>query len=214
MKKVFIIAIGLGLSLSAFSQNLMKNPWSIGINFGSQFGMTPITSSEEVPQVYEPSVFQINAVRMFNDNLGIMAAGNLHFISTDVTENSSSLLNLQLHALWNAGNTFNFESFSDKLGLTMHAGIGGAALWQKDYFETPDSRLIKGADELITLGVGIKPQFAVSECVAINLDYSFNFSLNQSRDFDMVVLNNPETTGQFMTLTLGVSYHFGGKSAE
>ena len=213
MKKLVTATLCVAFAIGAFAQSSILNPWSVGINFGGQAGLYPLTA-EEGPQIYEPSAFQLNATGMLSDNFGIMAAGNFHIINTENIENASNFVNLQLHAVWNTGNTLNFSSFSENLGLTMHGGIGVAALWQKDRFENPDSRLIKAADEMISLGIGIKPYYAFNENLAVNLDYSFNFTLNQNRDFEMIALQDPAITGRHMTLMLGVSYHFGKSEKE
>ncbi|MDA3819957.1 MAG: hypothetical protein PF590_05805 [Candidatus Delongbacteria bacterium] len=114
------------------------------------------------------------------------------------------------------GNMMNFESFSKHLGLMMHVGVGGAAMWQPERFsEDVTSRMFNQADEIITFNAGLAPYVKINENWAINLEYGFNYNIEQSRPFDMGEVNEePALSARFMTFSIGASYHFGEQSSK
>ncbi|MFO7880047.1 MAG: outer membrane protein [Bacteroidota bacterium] len=207
MKKIISISIGVMIAIGSFAQTGELKPVSIGFNFGGQAGLYPL-DAEEIPKIYEPSVFQLNAKGMLNETWGIMLGTQYQMIETEF-KTPTNYVKLFAHGIVNLGEVMNFESFTKSLGLYAHGGIGAAAMWNPDRFENPQSRLINAADEMFALGIGLSPYFAVNENWSVNLDYSFDFHLEQSRHFDMgELLETGNKYGRAMTLTLGVSYHF------
>jgi OOP family OmpA-OmpF porin len=214
MKKLLTISFSLLLLLNAFAQSGEEKPFSIGLNFGGQAGLNPL-ATEEAPQIYEPTVFQFNAKSMPNNTWGIMFTGNYQFIKTESFDKPTNLIRISAHAVMNAGKMLNFESFSESLGLHVHGGLGGAAMWQPGRYPDASSPLFDQADEFMTLGLGISPYMAINENWSVNLDYSYTFNVRQDRPFDMGnVQENSGINGSLMTLTLGIGYHFSNNKEE
>ncbi|MEA3448629.1 MAG: outer membrane beta-barrel protein [Bacteroidota bacterium] len=223
MKKISVIIAMLFAFTAVMAQEDIENdavksielePWSLGLNAGRNTGMHPMDKNAP-PEFYVPEFVQLSGRYMFDDNWGIMASTqyNLFKIEDDVQTHYVGVLG---NVVMELGNMMNFESFSKHLGLKMNIGVGAAAMWQPDRFsDDVTSRMFNQADEIITFNAGLAPYVKINENWAINLEYGFNYNIEQSRPFDMGEINEePGLSAQFMTFSLGASYHFGEHSSK
>ncbi len=211
MKKIISISIGVLITFGLFAQTRDLKPVSVGINFGGQAGLNPLDANE-VPKIYEPTVLQLNAKGMLNETYGIMFGGQYQVINTENFDEPTNYVKLFTHAIVNLGRVMNFERFTKSLGLYAHGGIGASALWAPGRIDNSSSPVFDAADEMINFGLGLSPYFVVNKNWAVNLDYSYTFHIAQDNSFDMSYsIERSGIDGSFMTLLLGVSYHFSFK---
>ncbi|MFO7791039.1 MAG: outer membrane beta-barrel protein [Bacteroidales bacterium] len=218
MKKLSLIFVILFSAATLFAQEeegIDLNPWSVGLDGGIHAYMHPI-DADVAPELYDPGFARLSGRYMFNDNWGIMGSAQYDLFMLEEGDVQTHFVGITGQAVMELGNMMNFESWTNHLGLMMHIGVGGAAMWQPDRFDEDNtSRLFDQADEMIMFSAGISPYVKLNENWAINLDYGFNYNIEQSRPFDMGELNEePALSGRFMTMSIGVSYHFGEHSSK
>jgi OmpA-OmpF porin, OOP family len=220
MRKLSVIIVGMLFIFSGvFAQETEKSielkPWSVGLNAGLHAMEHPI--GEKVgPEITDQGFAQLTGRYMFDDKWGIMAGIHYNLFMLEEGDLQTNLVGISGQVVLELGNMLNFESFSKRLGLMMHVGVGGAAMWQPDRFaEDVTSRMFNQADEMIIFNVGLAPYVKINENWAINLEYGFNYNIEQSRPFDMGEINEePGSSARFMTFSIGASYHFGEHSSK
>lgn len=217
MKKISVIIVGVfficsGLFAQETTKSIELKPWSFGLNAGLHAMEHPL--NENVAPA--PGFAQFSGRYMFNDKWGIMAGAQYNLFMLEEGDAQTHYVALNGNVVMELGNMMNFQSFSQHLGLMMHVGVGGAAMWQPERFsDDVTSRMFNQADEIITFNAGLAPYVKINENLAINLEYGFNYNIEQSRPFDMGEMNEePGLSARFMTFSIGASYHFGEHSSK
>jgi OOP family OmpA-OmpF porin len=145
---------------------------------------------------------------MFNTNLGLMLGlGYDLFPTFEGTETTNQYASLNIQGVYNIGSLFKLPS--KRFGLLLHAGGGVATMWNKDFgSDNATDPYIKGNDDIITLNVGLTPQFKINERFSVNIDLAYAFNLEQDRSFNWsyVTENN---RGSFYTASIGLTYYIG-----
>ncbi|MDA3819821.1 MAG: hypothetical protein PF590_05110 [Candidatus Delongbacteria bacterium] len=208
IKKICTVVFGFLLILAGYAQEGPENTWSVGINAGLHTGFSPM-GNHEAPEIYEPGVLQIRGKKMFGEQFGVMAGAQYNLIDIDYTPETHYIM-FFAHGLTDLLRLMDVNILNNKTGVLVHAGLGMSGMWQQEGLVNPKpSRLFDGVDEMICVGGGLMPYYKVSDNFSVNLDYAFNLLFHQSRNFDMADLNEQQgMNGKYMTLTLGVCYHF------
>ncbi|MBW3466424.1 OmpA family protein [Arthrospiribacter ruber] len=193
------------------------NRWSLEVNGGFNKPMAPLTPGFLSPTLNLGHV-GFGARYMFNEKFGLMgdagfgrfreARGNSPEFVTDYARfNAQGILNL--------GRLFEFESFTQRLGLLFHAGPGIG------WFTNDDRPTLDfNRDYLYHISGGFTGQVKLNERFALLGDISVHFNGRQRYTFDgrsfiIPPLAEPDdirlahTTGTWWTGTLGLAYYLG-----
>ncbi|MFO7790617.1 MAG: outer membrane beta-barrel protein [Bacteroidales bacterium] len=208
VKKPFVLAFALFLVIAGYAQEAVEKSWSVGINAGLHTGFSPM-GNHKAPEIYEPGVLQIHGKKMFNDQFGVMAGVQYNLIDIDYNPEIHYVM-VFAHGMTDLLSLMDVNILNNKTGVLVHAGLGMSGMWQQKGLVNPKpSRLFDGVDEMICVGGGLIPYYKVSDNLSVNLDYTYNLHIHQSRHFDMCELNEKTgINGRYMTFTVGVHYHF------
>lgn len=175
MKKIYFGAVFTLMSL--FTANAQDyDHWSIDLGVGiHQVGST-------LSPGYNPSPLGQGSLGfryMFNERFGM----RLDLGYNSFTDSNGSLpfksnyYRASIEGVFNMGNLLKFNSFSNRFGLLIHAGVGAASL---NVTEPTDN----GGDLMYAMNVGLTPQYKLSDRLSLFLDFNSFVHFYQSDNFD------------------------------
>lgn len=150
---------------------------------------------------------------MFNDRFGIkLDFGYTQFKNERDADAANEFLThyfrFSFHAIGNLGKVLNFDNWAPKFGTLVHLGGGLSNMGESPLV------LGVGGDNMANVGIGLTPQFKVSEKLVIQFDVSVYGHMLQSSTFDL--RETPSITGldgYYISSTLGIAYYI-GKNAQ
>jgi len=208
MKKVVMtLAFALGLTgLHAQTSNSGFNKWSVELDGGFTKPQRPLTNGYATST---PSSFvtDLGVRYMFNNKFGLKA--DFGYNSFTGKNNSldfdSKYYRVDLQAVANLGRIMNFETWTNTIGLSGHAGFGYGQL-RNDNF--------KGADEVGNFIAGVTGQIRLSNRLALTGDFSTILNASQDRTFDGAAVGaNRGFSGLIFNGTVGLNVYL-GKNAK
>lgn len=142
------------------------NRWSI--EFGG--GMHKPTRNFSTGFYTEHPAFgfgEVGVRYMFNEKFGLKADFGYHQIedSGDSQPFETTYIRTSLQGVANLGNIFNFRSWTQRINLLAHAGLGYSV-------NSPDKPIDRGNDEMLNFMAGLTPQFKLSNRLALYGDLS------------------------------------------
>ncbi|RTY93714.1 OmpA family protein [Flavobacterium sp. GT3R68] len=160
------------------NENLGKgyNQWSIDINGGISKPTQPFTPDHFSDNT---NLFHadLGARYMFNNKFGLkLDFGYDQFSAGDGSmEFDGQYFRTNIQGVANLGRIFNFEDWTKRVNLQVHAGPGYS-------FMTNDA--FEGNDNMANFLVGLTGQIKLSERVAFNADFTMVNNISQSYTFD------------------------------
>lgn len=216
MKKI-TTALVLISSLFAFAQEESKtndektfdfNRWSIDINGGISRPTAPFTVNNYVPD-FSPYHVDLGLRYMFTTKVGLKL--DLGYDNFKEAKNSQKFegkySRIGLQGVLNLGRALNFEDFSEKLNLQLHAGFGYAYL---------ESNGFSGKDEMTYVPIGLTAQYKISNRIAFNADFTMINNISQHYTFDGksggvggYVIEDRGFNSTLYNATVGISIYLG-----
>ena len=207
MKKlIFTLAFASALTaVNAQTQNKTASQdfkkWSIELAGGINNAQSAYTLGSPIAGINLLTV-DLGVRYMINNIFGIKAdAGYNRFKKGDVVTSSVDTYNsryyrLDLQGVANVGKLLNFKTFTSKLGLLAHTGVGMGAVRSGDLNDlTPN------------LIYGLTGQYKLSNKFALTLDASNIMNKHQTYAFDL--RSNANENGSLLNMTLGLTYYIG-----
>lgn len=215
MKKVVLPLLLICLSSASLSAQEQETTttattdydrWSIEVNGGINTAANPMTPG-----------YDISSLNFFHADLGVRYMFNTKFgmkldfgydsfkESDDSAEFDTKFMRVALQGYANLGRIMEFETWTQRINLLGHAGVGVGQFTNDDAYNFDD----KVGNFLL----GLTAQFKITESVVLNGDFTMinnfsqdrtidGFSANQSLGFDSTVYN----------ASLGLTFYLG--SAE
>jgi outer membrane protein OmpA-like peptidoglycan-associated protein len=154
--------------------------WILGLNFGIAGS---IRESTKIKPLQSPIV-RMDIKYMLKPNLGIMVLGGYSMIATNsVIETKSHYVNATLEGVYKLSSLFNLKNTD--FSLFVHAGPGVGSMWNKGFKNrNATDPYLKNHDDVINLNLGITPQYALTQKVLLNMDFSYAYNLKQDHYFD------------------------------
>ena len=200
--------------------------WSIEFNFGtnrtddyynSGFYQTDIEKDLALGGLGH---YDLGVRYMLNEKFGLKFSGSYDIFDSN-SDNSSSfdtnLLRLNFEGVANLRNVFNFDSFSDRIGLLGHAGVhyGFFGDGNDNGSDGDNAALVKGSDEVTGFVVGFTPQYRLSNTFVITADASFVKNYRQHKTWNYgTPANESNLNAEFMSFSLGVTAYLGKKETH
>ncbi len=188
-------------STSVFAQQNDFNKWSVEGQFGVTRALYAYNSGYRMPVL---GLFHagIGTRYMTNNLFGLQVD-----FSYDQFKNEKESLEFTSHygrgsvqAVFNVGNLMEFNNWTQRFGLLVHAGAGYSFMVAKGG---------NGVDNMGNVIVGASPIFKISEKVNINLDLSITTNLSQSRTFDFTATAPTSQRGYIFSGAVGVAFYIG-----
>jgi OOP family OmpA-OmpF porin len=202
MKKI-VLASGLLLTtLVSAQESYNKFSLDLGLGVNRAYRYQGAAKGTNFP------TFNIGVRYMANNYFGVrLLAGfdqfkNLKDVpaSEEFTTNN---LRFNIEGVANLGRMMHFESFTNRLGLLIHAGPGGAWLTRKE-----PSKL---TDRTLNMNSGITTLVRLNDRFTFHADMSTLFNIRQNRTFDMAsnTVNSGGYDGAFMHWSVGLNIALG-----
>lgn len=208
MKKVVLPLLALCLasaSMNAQETENAYNKWSIDFGAGLNKASNPMSPGYHVKAT---NFFNANLGfrYMFNTKFGLKLDGGYDVLNDDgkgSPEFESKVIRIGLQGYANLGRIMEFETWTQRIGLLGHMGVGVAQL-TSDRFD--------GEDHLGNFLIGLTAQYRISNRVALNADFTMINSFSQHKTWDGGVYDRMGRQGFDSTLynaTLGLSIYLG-----
>jgi OOP family OmpA-OmpF porin len=200
LKNVLFTVIVIFSVNGLMAQNKLLNPWSIGLNDGIVGSMNEIKNIES----FNSSGIRLYLKYSLNANFGVMALTGYNTFSTSSgIEMRTKYVNTTLEAVYTLSNLFKLKS--KKLSLLLHAGPGLGTFWNTHFTITnPSDPFFKDQDDVFNLNLGLTPQYAITENIHLNLDFSYSYNFKQNHAFDYI--SNTKKTGMIYNLSVGLNF--------
>jgi OOP family OmpA-OmpF porin len=181
------------------------NKWSIDVNGGINKAANPMSPGAHA-SAFNFFHADLGFRYMFNTKFGMKLDFGYDTFQDDSDSDfdfESKLMRVNLQGYANLGRIMEFESWTNRLNLLGHMGVGVGQLKNEDAFE--------GEDYIGSFLMGLTGQFKISERVALNADFTMVNSFSQQHTWDGG-LTNTEKQGfdsTFYNATLGLSVYLG-----
>jgi len=184
------------VSSPAFCQ-LHNDQYSLEAGYGLGISGSPTTTSF--------TSFNGAFRYMVDDYWGLKFDGGYsRFEVTESPLTGTEYIRFSAQGVHNLGRTLNFRRVTgNTLGLLAHGGLGYSAL---------TSLITNNTDNIGNVIIGVTPQVALSNSLALHADLSYILNFTQHYNFAGVHPNgrsNDAFTGHLTTFTIGLTYYFG-----
>ena len=188
------------LSIS-FGQDSTYNRFSVDAQFGLNNPIEPMTTNYDASTL---NLFHVGlGVRYaFNTKFGMRIGGGYdNFRERAGTPDfSSDYYRVSLEGVANVGNMMDFQTWTRRIGLLFHMGVGYSVL---NGSLIPANHMMHGI-------IGLTPQVRLSERFSMSVDASVLANVYQNYTYDLRTLNNNRgVDGYLINLSLGLQYNFG-----
>lgn len=205
MKKIVIILVFAITTLNAQTETKINpksefNQWSIELDYGINKAQKPITSGYGA-SAEDSFVVDLGVRYMFNNKFGLKTDFGYNSMSSDNFE--SKYYRMDVQGVANLGRIMNFESWTQRIGLLGHSGIGIAKLHN-------ENNSIE--DGVFNIVAGVTGQFKISDRMVLTSDFTSIFNLKQSYAFDMASsAARNGFNGILFNGTVGLTFYLGKK---
>ncbi len=200
MKKICIVSLLFLASFQVNSQNFDK--WSLDLGAGIHQVGAPLSSGYAVNMLGQGS---LGARYMFNERFGLRLdlgynkfkeeSGSLPF--------SANYYRATLEGVVNMGNILKFQTWSKRLNLLAHGGLGIGIL-------NTTAPVVSGNDNVVSLNFGLTPQYKISDRIAVFADFSSFINFGQDNTFNGgIYSDNRESNISIFNTSIGLSISFG-----
>lgn len=199
--KIKIILAALILSSNfLFGQSKLTN-----LSFGLNYGMHGTMNQESNISVSSSNALTLNVKYQFKPNFGlILFAGYDAFNTKSINFSKTNYANVSIEAIYNLSSVLKLNV--EKFDLNIHAGPGIATMWNTSFVDAnAQDPYIKNNDDIVTLNVGINPEYNFSSKFAVNVDFSYMYNMMNDRSMNFVSKNNDRTASMY-ALSLGIRY--------
>ena len=214
MKKVFLVILALSFSFLTKAQTedecLCYDKWSLDLGFGIHEIGASISDGYSASNLWQGS---LGARYMFNEKFGIrLDLGYNKFEADDRSlPFSSEFYRASIEGVVNLGNLLKFNSWSKRFNFLAHGGFGGSILNISEPNTSSDDSFVS------TIGIGVTPQFKISDRIAIFADFSSYINFGQKNNFDGTINSAyRESNISFYNTSIGLNISLGknGKLAD
>ncbi|WP_339662084.1 OmpA family protein [uncultured Polaribacter sp.] len=205
MKKIILGALIFCSTIAVQAQEKEYNKWSLDLGAGAHEIINPLSPGYKTGAL---ALGQANlGVRyMFNEKFGL----RLDVGYNEFKEGDNSLpfranyYRTTLEGVVNAGSLLNFSSFTNRLNLLFHGGIGLSNLKTITPIDTGSG------EPLMNFTVGFTPQFKLTNRVSLFLDASAVFHDYQNFAFDGAAnTRDREISASIFNTSIGVNISLG-----
>lgn len=213
MKKVvlpFLMLCLTSASLSAQETSTNSNDfnkWSIEAGGGFSKAANPVMDGYHI-KAFNLFHAELGFRYMFNTKFGLRLDGGYDVLNAEgsmgLPDTESQVWRTSLQGYANLGRIMQFESWTQRLNVLGHLGVGVAGLTNEDMFE--------GTDHLGSFIIGMTGQYRVSNRVALFADFTMMNNFSQQRNWDGSEYNRQTKQGFDSTLynaTVGLSIYLG-----
>ncbi|MFC4268351.1 OmpA family protein [Polaribacter marinivivus] len=200
MKKICIVSLIFLASFQVNSQNFDK--WSVDLGGGIHQIGTPISSG------YSENIFgqgNLGVRYMFNERFGLrLDLGYNQFSANEFSQPfTSNFYRASLQGVVNMGNVLKFHTWTKRISLLAHGGIGVGIVNVTD-------PVVSGNVFTLPLSVGITPQFKISDRIAVFADFSSIINFYQDINFDGgAATSSRESNISLFNTSIGLNISFG-----
>jgi hypothetical protein len=201
MMKIKVILAALILSSNfSFGQSKLTN-----LSFGLNYGIHGSMNQESNISVSSSNALTLNVKYKFKPNFGlILFVGYDAFNTKSINFSKTNYANVSIEAIYNLSSVLKLNV--EKFDLNIHAGPGIATMWNSSFVDAnAQDPYIKNNDDIVTLNVGINPEYNFSNKFAVNVDFSYMYNMMNDRSMNFVSKNNDRTASMY-ALSLGVRY--------
>jgi hypothetical protein len=205
----------LGISSFSFAQT-NYNKWSLEAGIGGSKPSNPYSAGYHSNTICFPSI-DITSRYMMNSYFGAGLEANYSIFRNDNFRKDPTSLDFKTNyvrisflATVNLGQIMDFHTFSSRLGLLSHVGIG----WSSLYNDSLGFGEKKGGESMMNIYFGLTPQFKINERFAVKASFRAMAHMYQEKTYDLQsAYYDRGLDGFLLTGTLGLTY-FVGKEAQ
>lgn len=207
MKKILLITSMMAASCLFVQEASAQdyNKWSIEAAGGMHKPVRPMAKGyyTDTPSFAQ---FSLGTRYMFNNRFGLKL--DLGYNSFNEGDGSSAYKSNYyrgtLQGVANLGSILKFETWTNSLGVLLHAGAGYSQLKPKEPIDRANT------DQMLNFIAGITPQVKLGNRVALNLDASIIGHVRQNYTFDGTKKTNTRGfNGYFTNFSAGLTVYLG-----
>lgn len=199
-QKLFIALTAILISFQANAQEFDK--WSLDLGGGiHQIGNT-------ISSGYSENILgqgHLGVRYMFNEKFGLrLDLGYNQFSANQFSQPfTSNFYRASLQGVVNMGNVLKFNTWTKRLNLLAHGGIGIGIVNVTD-------PVVSGNEFTLPISIGLTPQFKISDRIAVFADFSSLVNFYQKVNFDgTTAANSRDTNISLFNTSIGFNISFG-----
>lgn len=187
------------------------NKWSFELGLGSNIAVRPFGTNYNSESSFSSlNHFDFGLRYMINPKFGLKSDIAFDGVSNKLEKNSLPFRTLQyrigLQGVFNLGKAFEFETFSNTIGLLGHGGFQLSKLKSK-FGNGPQESV---ADVNSGFVLGLTPQIKLSERTALTIDFSMISNLGQNLNWDgSESAKENNLSGLMYTTSIGLTIYLG-----
>jgi OOP family OmpA-OmpF porin len=217
MKKVVLPLLMLCLTSATMSAQESTestsndyNKWSIDAAFGTNKAANPMSQGYHM-QVTNLFHADLGFRYMFNNKFGLKLQGGYDVLNDDGDGSipfESKLITIGLQGYANLGRIMEFETWTNRLNVLGHMGVGVGQLTSED---RNGVKGFDGEDHIGSFIIGLTGQFRITDRVALNADFTMLNNFSQHKTWDGGPYNQTYQgfDSTLYTATIGLSVYLG-----
>jgi len=194
------------------SENEVYNQWSAELGVGTSNLTGLMSTNTYYNGAFDPISFNLGARYMFNRKFGVKFAFGMDQVeNAGVGKFEASLLHLNTNAVVNLGQVFDFQQFTNRIGLLMNVGFGYSRMSLNEDFVTAEYGK-NNDDNMLNAQVGFTVQGRLTDKIVLNLDASQRYLAFNTLNLDGTRNNDTSRhriDGGVLNFTLGLTYYLG-----
>jgi OOP family OmpA-OmpF porin len=204
-------------SATAFAQEESEvyNKWSVEAGVGTSNLTGLMSTNQYYNGAFDPFGFNVGARYMFNRKFGVKFAFGMDQIeSMGVGQFDASFLHLNANTVVNLGQVFDFQQFTNRIGLLMNVGFGYTRMSLDEAFVV-DNYGKNNEDNMMNAQVGFTVQGRLTDKLVLNLNadqkyLGFNtMNMDGTRNF---LTSRHRIDGGILNFSLGLTYYLGSNA--
>lgn len=196
---------------NAKTEVVATNKWSFELGLGSNIAVRPFGTGYNSERSFSSlNHFDFGFRYMINPKFGLKSDLAFDGVSNKLEKNSLPFRTLQyrigLQGVFNLGKAFEFETFSNTIGLLGHGGFQLSKL--KSKFGNGIQESVADINSGFVLG--LTPQIKLSERTALTIDFSMISNLGQNLNWDgSESAKENNLSGLMYTTSIGLTIYLG-----
>ena len=212
---VMLMASSTTIFAQEATESEVYNKWSAEFGVGTSNLNGPLTTSTYYNEAFAPIGFNLGARYMFNRKFGVKFAFGYDKVENyGVGKFNADIMHLNTNTVINLGQVFDFQQFTNRVGLLMNVGFGLSRMSLDESLVVADYGK-NNIDMMLNAIVGFTVQGRLTDKLVVNLDASQRYLALNTMNLDGTrnnLTSRQRIDGGILNLSLGLSYYLGSNT--
>uniref|UniRef100_UPI004049AE0D OmpA family protein n=2 Tax=Flavobacterium sp. TaxID=239 RepID=UPI004049AE0D len=212
-KLTLVMLLVSSTAVFAQEEDEMYNQWSVEAGVGTSNLTGLISNDTYYNEAFDPISFNLGARYMFNRRFGVKFAFGMDKVeNAGIGRFDATFLHLNTNAVVNLGQMFDFQQFTNRVGLLMNVGVGYTRFSLDKNLSSAAYVNRDNEDNMLNAQVGFTVQGRLTDKLVLNLDLTQKYLGLRTMNLDGTRNNSTSRSrvdGGILNFSFGLTYYLG-----